>query len=140
MLPEQKRAWYVLAVFAAALVGASVLSYFWGWGGWGGLGLFALAGLSPLIFPKRRRPGEVEFDERDRMIWEKSALSGGMASYLIFIVACMGRWLVGVARGEQTMPILYLPFVVVAGAIALMVTHAIVTLVLYGREGDHGQD
>ena len=140
MVSEQKRAWYVLAVFGSAVAVTAVLVALAGPAGWGGLGLFGLAGLSPLLFPKRRQPGEVPFDERDLMIKEKSVLAGGMASYLIFVVACMARWFVGMVRGQETMPIHYLPLVVVTGAIALMVTHAIVTLVLYGREAGHGQD
>ena len=140
MLPEQKQAWYMLVVFGLAVLVTAVLVALAGRAGWGGLGICGLAGLSPLLFRRRRQPGEVSFDERARMIHEKSVLAGGMTSYLVFIAACMVRWFWLMVQAQETMSIHYLPFVVVLGAIALMVTQSVVTLVLYGREADGGQD
>ena len=89
MVPEQKRAWFLLAVVAVALLVGVALIPLAGVGAWGGLGILGLVGFTPLLFRKKRGPGEVAVDERDKMILEKATLRGGMTSYLWFVLACM---------------------------------------------------
>jgi hypothetical protein len=141
MSVEEKRAWFVLGVFAVAVatflvlipvVGARVA--------WGALGLFGFAGLTPLLFRKRGSPEEVTFDERDQVIVERATLAGGVLSYVWFVLACMVPWFVYMFRGYKTISIHTLPFVVVCGAIAFYVTRAATIVVLYGLGRSHAKE
>ena len=140
MNSEQKRAWFVVGVFAVVLAGVLVVVPFAGWGAFGVTGLLGFWGLTPLLFRKKRYPGQVATDERDRMILEKATLGGGMTSYLWFVLACMVLWFIHMYQGKKTISIHVLPFIVLGGAAALMVVRAVATLILYGREGRRGED
>lgn len=142
MRPEQKRAWFVVGVFAVALAAFLVLAPLFGaepaWGVFGGC---AVWGLSPLLFRRRRDPDEVADDERDQLIAERAMLAGGMSSYLVFVLACMIIWFVRMFRGDQaisigerTISIHVLPLIVLCGGITFFVVSAATTLVLYGKE------
>ncbi len=141
MVPEQKRAWFVLAVFVVALAGFVGLAVAVGPKlAFAAFGLCGVYGLTPLLFRKRPRPGEVPTDERDRAIAERATAVGGMASYAAFVAACMVPWAVCALRGRRMIDVLALPYVVVAGMVVLFVARAVTVLVLYGREGNHGAD
>lgn len=141
MSMEQKRAWFVLGVFAVAvatflvlipIVSASVA--------WGALGLFGFAGLTPLLFRKTGSPGEVTLDERDQVIVERATLAGGVLSYVWFVLACMVPWFVYMFRGYKTISIHTLPIVVICGAIAFMVARAATIVVLYSLGRSHAEE
>jgi hypothetical protein len=141
MVPEQKRAWFVLAVFALYVLAVLALVPLLGVHAWAAWGVFGLVPLAGLLFPSKRRPGEVAYDERDRMIREKATLAGGMVSYLVFILACIVPWFIYMAQGRREISIQWLPMgVVVPGFIALIVTRSVVTLVLYGSGAEHDED
>jgi uncharacterized Tic20 family protein len=144
--PEQKRAWFVLGVFAVALTGFLLLTPLLGAGAWGAFGVLGFWGLPPLLWLYRRRHSEeVSMDERDQLIAQKATLAGGMASYLVFVLAGMITWFVRMFRGDQmfrdrTISIHVLPLIVLCGAIALVVVRAVTTLVLYGRGASDAGD
>jgi len=140
MVRQQKCAWFVVAVVLAMVLAVVALIPVAGKGAWGGLGLFGLTGFTNLLFRKRKEPKEVDLDERDTAIAQKAVIAGGMASYLVFVVACMAAWFVCMARGQKDISIHYLALVVACGAITLMAVKSVVTLVLYGSEAHDGGD
>ena len=146
MVPEQKRAWFVVGVFAVALAIALALLPFAGAGALAATGVFGLWGLTPLLFRKKRDSTEVPFDERDTMIVQKATLVAGMMSYVSFILACMAPWFVYMCRSKDwwyrspTISIHVLPLIVLPGMIVLFVGRAIAILVLYGREANDAKN
>lgn len=155
MLANQKRAWFVLSVFAVALAGVLVAAPFAGLGALGAFGLLGLWGLIPLLFRKKRDPARVATDERDMMVLQKAALLGGMMSYMWFVSACMVLWFIHMYQdfihlyqdfgdfanfGGKTISIQVLPVIVGGGAITLTVVTAVAALILYGREAGNAAD
>jgi len=141
MVPEQRRAWFTLAVIAmAAAVFFALVPALGVKPAAGAFGLLGLLGLTPLLFRKQRDPSEVSLDERDVNILQTATLLGGMSSYLAFVIACMTVWSVRMIQADKTLSIHVLPVIVFCGAIVLLLVRAIATLVLYGRGETHGQD
>ena len=141
MSREQKQAWFILVVFLVTvacflglipLVGVKLA--------WGILGLFGFAGLAPLVFRKKGDPGEVDIDERDRMILRTATRAGAMSSYAAFILACMLTWGVYCSQGKETISIHVLPIIVGIGGMVFFVATSASILVLYGREGKCGDE
>jgi len=129
MNAEQKRAWLAVGTMGVSVVGFLVL-----WplvGAWVATAAFALCGvngLSPLIW----RLGET--DERDLSIARRATLGGAMASYLAFILGCMGTWFVVFAfqRQEQVTVHIMGTITILSGCVFLFV-RSVAILVLYGR-------
>jgi len=141
MVPEQKRAWFTLAVIAlVAAVFAALVPALGVKPAAAAFGLSGLLGLTPLLFRKQRDPSEVALDERDMDILRKATLLGGMSSYLAFVIACMTVWFVRMIQGDKALSIHVLPVIVCCGGIVLLLVRAIATLVLYGRGETHGRD
>ncbi len=135
MVPEQKRAWFIIIVFTVALsVFLILLTLTSVHIAFCAFALFGFAGLSNLLFREKREPGEVEYDERDKQIQRKSAVAGAMLSYLVMGLACMGLWEFYRYQGKETISIHILPQIFWIGAMALFVGYAITTVILYGRK------
>ena len=132
---QQKRAWLILA--AAILAGLGYL--FLGLAinfqtALAALAILGLVGFTPLI-----GRGE-KWDERDKAINRRAALAAGMASYLAFVLGCMGAWfVVYLGKGEQQVSVHLLPHITMLGGIVLYAVWSITILILYGRhvEPDH---
>ncbi len=140
MLPEQKRAWFAVAVFAVAFVCYVLLTFLVGpKPAFAASGLLGLWGLTPVLFRKKRDPAEVAFDERDTMILKKATLVGAIISYEVFYMASFVPWGVYYWQGKETISIHVLPLIAFSGGIVLMVARAIGILILYGREGGHAE-
>jgi hypothetical protein len=132
---EQKRAWFVVVVFALAVICFLLLVALMGWKfAPGGIAVFGLAGLANLFFPNKVAPGVVTKDERDRMIAEKAALEGGHASFLLVGLACMVPWFVYMFRDQEVISIHVLPVIFMGSMVVLEGIKALVLLILYGRE------
>jgi len=129
MSAQQKRARFVLGVFGLACVAFVVWILTLGLrGAWGTFGIFGLGGFACLI--GRRQKG----DERDAIISRRAALAAGMASYLAFILGCMGVWFIAFAWHRQHQVSVHMfAAVTVAGGIVFYLTHSVAILVLYGR-------
>jgi len=140
MLPEQKRAWFVVVVSAVVVGGVAALAPFGGARALGVLGLFGLVGLTPLLFRAKPKPGQVASDERDQEILLKATVGGFATSYLWFVLGCMAVWFFCMWRGQKMVRIDVLPFLVVVGAVALMVTRAVGTLLAYRGHGADGEN
>lgn len=134
MNPEQKTAWLIVVLFCVSIAGVAALIPVVGLpAAWGALGVMGIAGLSPILFGKKEKPGEVAYDERDRAILATATRGGAMSSYLVFVLACMVPWFVYRWHGWERISIDYLPLIVVWGVIALFVVRAVTIIVLYRR-------
>jgi hypothetical protein len=135
MIPEQKRAWFIIIVFAVALSCFLILLPLTNIPiAFSAFGLFGFVGLSNFLFREKREPGEVEYDERDKTIQMKSARAGAMVSYLAMGLACMGIWAFYQHQGKETISIHILPPIFMIGGMFLFVAGAITTVILYGRK------
>ncbi|MCL2329805.1 MAG: hypothetical protein FWC56_00715 [Phycisphaerae bacterium] len=135
MNAQQKQAWLVVIVVIVSLVGYLLLLPFVGPKAAGPVfGLLGFAGLGPRIF--RRKP----IDERDRSIHKEAALVAAGVSYGIFVLGCIGVWLIafGWLRQEQ-IAVHLLMLIFVFGAIALVFVHSVTLLILYARHSG-GED
>ncbi len=134
MNAEQKRAWFVLGVFGVACVAFAAWTLVLGLrGAWGAFGIFGLAAFAPLI--KRQEKA----DERDAAINRRATLAAAVASYVAFILGCMGVWFAAFAwlRQEQVSVQLFAA-ITIAGAIVFYLTHSVAILVFYGRHVETG--
>ena len=134
MNSEQKTAWFIIVTFCLAVVATGLLVPLLGFqSAWAALGLMGISGLSPILFRKEKKDGEVQYDERDRAILHKATTAGGMSSYLVFVALCMIPWFVFRWQGIEEISIEYLPFAVICGCITLFVVRAATIIVLYRR-------
>jgi len=129
MNAEQKRAWLGVATMAACVVGYLVLLPFFGpWAAAGAFGIYGINGFAGLI-GRKERP-----DERDKAIARHATLAGAMASYLAFIIGCMGTWFVVFAfRHEDQVYVHALGAITQLGAIVFFLARSVAILVFYGR-------
>ncbi|MHC4444502.1 MAG: hypothetical protein ACYTF1_12985 [Planctomycetota bacterium] len=139
MAPEQKMAWFMILVFAAAFIAFGVFIPLFGVPlALVAFSVLALAFLTPLIprvFRNKRGPSEVVEDERDKMIAHKATLSGAMLSYGTFIFGCMIPWFIYQCKGEEMISIHVLPQIVCTGGIVFFLARSIAILAMYGRAG-----
>ena len=135
-------AWVMVGAFGAGLVLFLVLIPVLGISpALGGFGLTGLGGLGPLVFRKKRKRDVVPSDERDKMLGQKATLAGALISSETLILACMISWgIYYIGQGKELISVHALPRIVVGGGITFFVSRAIALLILYGREGRHGQE
>ncbi len=141
MVREQKQAWCLLGLFAAAfsistllilLVSVKLAPL--------GFGVFFLGFFVPLVGRKKRDEAEVDMDERDKMIAQKATLGGAMLSMTVFMLACLITWSVYRNQNKESISIEALPLIVNAGAMTFWIVRSIMVVVLYGRERSDGQN
>ena len=136
MNAEQKRAWFTLGVFVVACLGFVIIGLAIRFSvAWSAFSILGLLGFTPFIARGERG------DERDSSIGRRASLIGGMASYLAFVLGCMGVWFIEFAwRGQSQVSVHVLSAITMVGAITLFVVRSLAILVLYGRhsEADHG--
>ena len=141
MVREQKQAWCVLGLFAAAflvstllilLVSVKLAPL--------GFAVFFLAFFLPFVGPRKRDPAEVDIDERDKMIAQKATLGGAMLSMTVFMLACLITWQIYKHQNKESIPIAALSLIVHAGSMTFWIARSITVVVLYGRERTDGQD
>lgn len=138
----QKMAWFTLIVFGVGAIlsgiAVTVLSLKLGfpkaYAGFAFMGIFGLSGLSPVIF--RKKPGEVELDERDRMIQRRASWVGFGASYGFFGLVCMTTWFVIGPKGSISVNVL--PQIFIGGMITMFFVHSVAILIQYGWRGKDG--
>jgi hypothetical protein len=134
--PQQKMAWFNLAVFGLAVLvylglcpvlgpvpalGAMGVCGFWGLGG---------------VFFRKRQPGDVVLDERDRLISLRAQLAGLWVFWECFVLGCVGGWaVIRYWYHRETIAVEVLPLLVFAGMAVFTVAQSIGILVQYGRGG-----
>jgi len=135
MNAEQKRAWLAVGSMIACLIGYVALLPFLGpYPARAAFALFAVNGFAPLI-GRKEKP-----DERDAGIARRATLAGGMASYLAFVLGCMGVWFVAFAWHRQDQVSVHLlAHITFLGGIVFYFVRSLTILVLYRRhvEADH---
>ena len=135
MNAEQKRAWLGVATMIACVGSYLVLLPLFGpIVATAGFAFYGINGFAGLIGRGER------VDERDRMIARRATLAGAMASYMAFILGCMGTWFVVFAiQREQQLWVHALGTITMLGAIVFFFTRSVAILVFYGRhvEADH---
>jgi len=135
MNAEQKRAWLCLVTGMACVVGYVALVPFIGpMAATAAFGLYGLNGFAPFIGRKERA------DERDRSIAHRATLGGAMASYMAFILGCMGTWFIAFAwLGKEQVSVHLMGVITFLGAIVFYTVRSAAVLVMYGRhvEADH---
>ncbi|MHC4621869.1 MAG: hypothetical protein ACYTEQ_29370 [Planctomycetota bacterium] len=132
----QKIAWYnvVVIVVTLALTGVVVglLAFVVGmplaYVGLGLLGFLGLLGLSPILF--RAKPGEVPFDERDRLIGRRAAVAGFGSAFLVVGLACMMPFFILGPRASIS--VVWLPLIFGGAGISQWLAHSVVILAQYG--------
>jgi len=142
----QKIAWLNLIVVAITLVAttAAVIAFTFGAGmpwalhGLGFGGIVVLTLISPLVFrAKKKRQGEVIFDERDEKIHRRANEASDIASGALFLVVCMGGFFVVGLSGS--IPVLVLPLMVCWAFVAGKLAYSVTILIQYGWRGKDGQ-
>jgi len=145
MVPEQKRAWFIVIFFGVCLVlfigllAGSTLplvrainrSFCW-------FGPMLL--ILPLLFRKKRVPGAVAEDERDRIIAGKATLAGGMSSFVAVVLVCIIPHIKYWIQGKELIDIDILSSVLICGLTALFTVRSIVVLVMYKWGVDIAED
>ena len=129
MNAEQKRAWLGVITMTACVVGYLVLLPIFGpVVAIAAVGFSGLNGFGVLIGRKE------QVDERDKSIRRRAALGGAIASYLAFIIGCMGTWFVVFAfRGEEQVWVHALGMITIVAGFVFVSVQSVTTLVLYGR-------
>jgi uncharacterized membrane protein len=150
LAPLQKMAWFNLIVFAAIIALYVVAVPLLAW--WfhrtllavaqPALGLFGFCGLwgfgSRFLYDRKRR-AKVQLDEREQLINERAAAVGLAAFWLVFLALCMGVWAVlTYVRHQTTLPVGFLPFLVIAGLAVNTVFQSLAILAEYQRSCNDG--
>ena len=139
----QKIALYNLIVIIASLTttGAAVgiLAIVLGMpaalGGLGFLGILGLIGLSPILFFKKQ--GQLGFDERDLLIYNRASLVAYSVFWVLFTAACMIPWLI--LHTGATIPAVALPMMLGVGFFVVQLVQSVAILVQYAWGGKDGE-
>ena len=97
--------------------------------GLGFMGITGLAGLAQIIF--REKPGEIEFDERDRIIHQRASGFAFCISYLIVGLACMVPFFV--LGPHAKISVSCLPLIFGAAGNSMFFVQSITLIVQYGK-------
>ena len=97
-------------------------------GGLGFLGILGLIGLPPILFFKKR--GQLGFDERDLLIYNRASLVAYSLFWVFFTATCMVPWLV-LERGARV-PVVVLPCMLAGGFVIVQLIQSIAILIQYG--------
>lgn len=129
MNAEQKRAWVGVATMTACVLGYFVLLPLLGpVAATAAFGFYGINGFAGFIGRRER------VDERDKSIARRATLAGAMASYMAFIIGCMGTWFFVYASHRQEQVWVHtLAMITQLGAIVFFFTRSVAILVLYGR-------
>jgi hypothetical protein len=95
------------------------------------MGLLGLMGISSAVFRKKRRQGGTNFDERDRLIYERSLTAAHSVFWPFFVAACMLPWLI--FRSSGSVPVYVLPIILGGGGVVAIVVQSVAILVQYSR-------
>jgi hypothetical protein len=131
----QKQAWFTIIMAALSLLTFAALCPFGFIPAFAAFSLFGISGLGYLFWKKDR------LDERDHAISRRAGIIAYAISYTVFVVGCMGVWMIFYTFQHQEQISIHLfPAVTGAAAITFFLTQAIFTLILYRGtvEADHG--
>jgi hypothetical protein len=132
----QKISWWMIAWISVGMIAAAIdvaVLYFKigmpkAMAGLGLLGIAGFGGLGPLIFKKDA--DKVTCDERERLIFIRSAVAGFASAFLVTGLACMLPF--SLLGPEATISIRWLPMIFGAAALTSFFVHALAILIQYG--------
>ena len=132
MNAEQKRAWLGLISCVVCLVLFAVLAPFIGaQAAMGAFGILGVNGFRQLI-----GRGE-KLDERDTSILRRAVAVGFVASYLTFVLALMGVWIVTFeCHGRSQISVHVLPIIGFWGFLMVILVQSVAVLVGYRRHAE----
>jgi hypothetical protein len=145
LAPLQRLAWFNLIVFAIAVALYLIAVPFFEWrfhmtltrAALPSLGVFGVCGLWGLgnyFLYDRRRSAKVKLDERETLICQRAGTIGVVLFWEVFVLLCIGVWAyLSYVRHQATVPVGFLPFLVMLGFVVYMVTQSIAILVQYKR-------
>jgi hypothetical protein len=143
LAPLQRYAWFNLIVFAIAVALYLMAVPFFEWrfhitltrAALPSLGVFGVCGLwgfgNYFLYDRQRHRRNL--DEREALIWQRAGAIGMVLFGELFVFVCMGVWAYLYVRHQATVPIGFLPFLVLAGSVVLWVTQSIAILMQYRR-------
>jgi hypothetical protein len=131
MCQTQKEAMFNLIIVALALATVLALYPFLGQRAVGGFAMLGFLGFGPLFY--RRYRGQVMADERDQLIRRRSTVIAYSIFWLAFVASSMLALVV--YGGDGAVPVRVVVSAVWPGLMLVVGTHAIATLVQYGRGG-----
>jgi hypothetical protein len=100
---------------------------------WGGL-LWLLPYIQHRFRKDKKR---VTFDERDQLIHKKVVMASYVALWMYFVAACVITWWIVGPNGSISVNVM--PLTVIGGLVLFNSVQGLVTLILYGRGGEHGR-
>ena len=135
----QKMAMFIFVVLTCALILTAIaiavayakIGFPRAWGGLGFMGIAGIGGLAQLFFKKD--PGKVEYDERDRDIQRKAALTGFAMAYLVVGIVTMGPFTILGPNAPITTN--WLPLIFGAAGLTHFYAWSIAILTQYGWRG-----
>jgi hypothetical protein len=132
MNAEQKRAWLaVISCIVCAVFFAALMPFFGVKVAWSAFGVLGANGFSNFIGRRDKA------DERDVSIARRATALGFGASYLFFVLALFGVWLVVfVLQGESHVSVDVLPMIVFPGFMVAILIRAVAVLVGYARHAE----
>jgi hypothetical protein len=131
MCQTQKEALFNLIIVALTLATVVALYPFLGQRAAGGFGILGFLGFGPLFYWRHRC--QVMADERDQLIRRRSTIIAYSLFWLAFVASSM---LALAVYGENgAVPVRVVVIAVWPGLMLVVGTHAIATLVQYGRGG-----
>ena len=145
LAPLQKLAWFNLIVFAIAVALYLMAVPFFEWRfhmtlahaalpSLGVVGVCGLWGLGSYFLKDHQRRARVNLDEREALIYQRAGMIGVVLFWEVFVVLCMGVWAyLSYVRHQATIPVGFLPFLVMLVSIVFWVTQSIAILVQYKR-------
>jgi hypothetical protein len=145
LAPLQRLAWFNLIVFAIAVALYLMAVPFFEWrlhmtltrAALPSLGVFGVCGLWGLgnyFLYDRRRSAKVKLDERETLICQRAGTIGVVLFWEVFVLLSMGVWAyLSYVRHQATVPVGFLPFLVMLGFVVYMVTQSIAILLQYKR-------
>ena len=131
MTALQRYAWYNLVVIGLAGLCVVIFYPFLGGRALGCLGLLGLLGLSPILF--RKKPGQVCYDERDRLI----QLRATTLAYAIFWVGFTQAAAIGsmaVYGGNGSVPVKVVQMSVFVSLMLFLAVQSVAILIQYARD------
>lgn len=130
MLFQQRHAVFNLVIaFVACAIFLALIPFFGAIRAQAAFALLAILAIEPMLF--RKRPGQVNFDERDRQIFLRATQLTFMVFWILLVAGVMSGYFVMKSRG--TINVELLPLAVWLGMVALLVTHSTILLILYKK-------
>ena len=149
MSMNQKCAWIQLLIFAAIVVGWSVLFilngtiFYWQDEAMkmtfyilSAIGFASLV-LMNLIVSLLGGHGKILSDERDKSIWRRASLWATGASYTIVVTLLLVLSIIYMNQNVEVISVYFPLFIVIVGGVTLLLTQAITALILYNRQVSH---